>query len=218
MFDSVNASAIPADASLVAGYIDGLYRWTPNDWARFPNARYVRIATSAATNAGEVLDVETGDATPDQAVTWTVARRRSGADPTVYVDSSRWLEASVAFARDHVTAPHWWVAAHPGAGRTIPPGAVAHQFADLGRYDLSVVADYWPGVDPIPLPVPPKGGPTMPIQPLPASAYPISDHSSIWRPDSQQLDLFILGKDSHLYHYWWETPEQAWFGPQQIDG
>jgi len=64
-----------------------------------------------------------------------------------------------------VTEPHWWIAAYPGNGANLYPGAVAHQYADPGPVDLSVVADYWPGVDPkpVPKPTPPTPEPDMPI-------------------------------------------------------
>src|SRR5207245_9944229 len=49
----------------------------------------------------------------------------------------------------------------------MPPTAVAKQYqhppASGGHYDLSVVADYWPGVDPVPPPAPPSD-PCAPIR------------------------------------------------------
>src|SRR5581483_10825841 len=74
MYDSVTAWQIPPDAPAVAGYVDGMYCWSAQDWARFPNALKVTIATSAAHDA-MVLDVERWDATPDEAPGW-IARQR----------------------------------------------------------------------------------------------------------------------------------------------
>lgn len=39
MYDSTNPGAIPASAALVAGYVDGLYRWSDAAWARFAGVR-----------------------------------------------------------------------------------------------------------------------------------------------------------------------------------
>lgn len=153
MYDSVSASAIPTDADIVAGYVDGAYVWSDSDWARFPRSRKVRIAVFSDTNDGHVLDVEQGNATPAEAPGWVLDRRRAGVDPTVYCSLSIWTDLRNAFTHANVAQPHWWIA-HYDNVVTIPVGAVAKQYADdtmVGQhYDLSAVADYWPGVDPKP--------------------------------------------------------------------
>jgi hypothetical protein len=141
---------------MVAGYVDGDYRWTAKDWTGFPDAVKVGIATSADTDDGEVLDVERYDATVDEAPRWVLMRRAAGVDPSVYCNMATWDPARQAFADAAVPEPHWWVAAWPGAGELIPAGAVAHQYLHPGPYDLSSVVDYWPGVDP-----PPRGAPLL---------------------------------------------------------
>lgn len=151
MYDSITPTAIPTTAAMVAGYVDGLYAWSAAGWARFPHAVHVPIACFASTNAGVVLDVETGDATPAQAPGWVQRRRAAGVDPTVYCNLSLWPAVRRAFDTAQVPQPHYWIA-HYGAGPVIPPGAVAVQYADPaagsgGNWDLSAVADYWPGVD-----------------------------------------------------------------------
>lgn len=150
MFDATHELVlnIPTDAQMVAGYLPPSgHAWTAADWGRFPNAVHVRIAVRASTNDGHVLDVESGDATPQQAPGWVVMRRAAGADPTVYCSTSLWPSVRAAFQAANVTEPHYWVASYPGGGAVIPAGAVAHQYMDAGIYDKSVVADYWPGVD-----------------------------------------------------------------------
>jgi hypothetical protein len=157
MFDSTTAADIPLSAELVGGYVDGEWQWTTSDWALFPAARHVRIAVWASTDAGTVLDVESGNATPLEAPAWVQMRRAAGVDPTVYMSESTWPAVRAAFTAQGVPEPHWWVA-HYGVPAAIPAGAVAHQYADEaltgGHYDMSVVADYWPGVDPAPAPAP----------------------------------------------------------------
>lgn len=151
MFDGVNASRLPTNAQLVAGYVDGLYAWSAADWARFPDAVKVRIAVFSSTNDGEVLDIEPGDATPAESVDWVLMRRRAGVDPTVYVNTSTWPAVRACFEARGVAEPHYWVAQYDGVP-ALPAGAVAKQYYnnDQAGYDLSVVADYWPGIDSAP--------------------------------------------------------------------
>lgn len=151
MYDSVSPLAIPVGAEMVAGYVDGHYRWSQADWDRFPNAVKVRIAVHPETNDGHVLDVEQGDATPLQAPGWAQMRRAAGQDPSVYCSYGVWGAVQAAFTRAGVAQPHYWIAAYPGPGAVLYPGSVAHQYRDTGfngeNVDVSVVADFWPGVD-----------------------------------------------------------------------
>lgn len=150
MYDSITAADIPAGAAMVAGYVDGIYRWSDADWARFPIAVKVRIAVSAFTNDGHVLDQETGNATPDQAPGWVQLRRATGADPSVYTNLNNWARLRAAFQAQGVPEPHYWIAEWTGVPHSIP-GTVACQYANPvfsgGHYDLSLVDDFWPGVD-----------------------------------------------------------------------
>lgn len=176
-FDAINATNIPASARIVAGYVDGLYAWSAAGWARFPNAVKVRIAVFSSTDDGHVLDVEPGNATPAQSVDWVLMRRKAGVDPTVYMNTSTWATVRSAFQARKVTEPHYWVAQYDGIA-VIPAGAVGKQYVDdeaLG-YDLSVFADYWPGVDPAPIPKENdvSGLPTM---------YTIDGSTEIWGAD-----------------------------------
>lgn len=154
MYDSTNPLAIPTTAQMVAGYIDGAdaaihQAWAAN-WGRFPNAVKVRIAVIATTNDGHVLDVERYDALPAEAPSWVLMRRAAGMTPTVYVSLDAWPTVRQAFRDQNVAEPQYWVAYYPAAPG-IPVGCVAHQYANPttsgGDYDLSAVADVWPGVD-----------------------------------------------------------------------
>jgi len=182
MYDAVTASNIPTTAAMVAGYVDQikLPPWTAADWARFPNAVKVEIVKKATSDWGDVLDVEPGDATPAEAPGWVAMRRRSGADPTVYCNSSTWPLVRAAFQNQGVPEPHYWIAKYDGVA-TIPAGwsalgCVAKQYGgDVpGGYDLSCVADLWPGVDsgqpaPAPTPANPSGVELMERKIVPAS-------------------------------------------------
>lgn len=151
MYDGVDASRLPVSAQLVAGYVDGLYKWSDADWARFPSSVKVRVAVFSNTNDGHALDVEPGNATPAQSVDWVLMRRGSGFDPTVYMNLSTWPTVRAAFQARGVAEPHYWVASYDDVA-AIPSGAIAKQYYnnDAAGYDLSVVADLWPGVDATP--------------------------------------------------------------------
>lgn len=159
MYDSVRVQGIPEGATLVAGYVDGIYANVGSLQRRFPNATVVRIAVSAHTNDGHVLDVETGDATPLGAVEWVKNRRLAGHDPSVYCNSGVWPSVRKAFRDAGVPEPHYWIAQWDGH-KTIPTGAVAKQYTNGHDYDTSVVVDHWAGVD----------GPANP-RPIPSPAF-----------------------------------------------
>lgn len=148
MYDSVNPAAIPAHAGMVAGYVNGPYRWTDAEWKLFPYAVKVEISVRAYFNGGHVLDVEPGDATPAETPTWVAMRRGAGLTmPTVYCNLSTWPTVRNAFLRARMPEPLYWIAHYDGKFE-IPPGAIAKQY--LPNYegtDHSAVADFWPGVD-----------------------------------------------------------------------
>jgi hypothetical protein len=149
MYDAVTPRNIPANAQMVAGYVNGTYAWSAADWARFPNAVKVQISVRAAWTVGHVLDVEPGDSTPAEAVGWVQARRAHGADPSVYCNYSTWASVRAAFQAAKVAEPHYWIARYNGV-QEVYPGSVAKQHSgDVPPgIDISSVADYWPGVDP----------------------------------------------------------------------
>jgi hypothetical protein len=149
--DAAAMARYPGAFSFAAGYVDGLYKWSAADWALFPNPVHVRIAVFGTTNDGHVLDCEQGNATPAQSVDWVLMRRRAGIDPTVYCGRNTWWpQIRAAFKARGVPEPHYWVAdyAVSQTNPQIPAGAIALQYRDAGSYDLSIVADHWPGVDP----------------------------------------------------------------------
>lgn len=150
MYDGISPTRLPYGAQLYAGYDDG--RW-PDAYTianRFPGIPVVRITTTWGDNAGDVLDVERGDATPEQAPTWVARRRCAGATPTVYCSLSAWPTLKDVFSADAMPEPNWWVADYTLTAADLPAGAVALQYASTPGYDVSVVADYWPGIDPVP--------------------------------------------------------------------
>lgn len=152
MRDSTTATDIPREGlNLVAGYSNGRFAWTPDDWARFPKIPHVHIDVNGShpSDSG-VLDVETGDATPAGAVPWVAARHAVGDPrPVIYCNRSVRPEVVSAMNRHGFTlARHYvlWIATLDGT-RTLPDmtGVIAVQFAGEkqtgGHFDESVVYD-----------------------------------------------------------------------------
>lgn len=151
MYDGINALTLPSTgAQMVAGYTDGTWPSLAAMVVRFPGLVHVAITVHPADNEGVVFDCEKGNGTPEDAVNWVLRRRASGADPTVYCNTSTWPSVKAAFNTHDVPPPHYWVADYDGVA-AIPAGAVAKQYASHSGYDISVVADYWPGVDSAPI-------------------------------------------------------------------
>ena len=143
MWDSTTPLAIPLNAQLVAGYVDGRYAWPQSAWARWPTQRRVTIAVDIGTTQADVLDVEAGAADPAQARVWVQNRLRLGVRaPICYCNRS--TEPALRAALTGLNW-RWWAADWTGQLHTIP-GAVAVQYASPGigtptHVDLSVVTD-----------------------------------------------------------------------------
>jgi hypothetical protein len=79
MGDSTNYKNIPLDVNIVGVYGNGLYAAEPADVAaRFPPNKYVTVWFDVLGNAPgkcQILDVESGDATPARAPGWVKERR-----------------------------------------------------------------------------------------------------------------------------------------------
>lgn len=197
MYDGITPSGLPKGAPLYAGYVDGRFANVPGIRALFPHATVVEIAVSASTDAGQVLDVEQYDASPAEAPGWVQRRRAAGVDPSVYCNSSTWPQVRAAFKAAGVAEPHYWIAQYDG-DPTIPAGAVAKQFNDPGDYDISSVADYWPGIDPAP-------------QEDPLSAFTMQDLISA----AQQGATAAL-EDPKVRGMW--QHDDAWWGRRVLTG
>lgn len=157
LYDSVDAAGIPADATLMAGYVD--HQPDESYYAmktRFPNANVRSICIDPAHMA-DILDIETFDARPDQAPAWAVVQRMHLRNPVCYQAWATLPQVVAAFTLNRVAQPLYWVAKRDT--QTIPtyPGVtiIGNQYEDAGPYDVSNFVDYVPGWDPIP-PDPPE--------------------------------------------------------------
>lgn len=154
MYDSTDVADIPRTAKMVAGYVDGRYRTVDQLRARFPKAQVVTITVTGEQDA-HVCDTEPGNVGLAGAARWAKRQVDAGKRPTLYCMASQWPQLRAEVKRLGIAhAVSYWIAQYDGKAQ-VPRGAVAKQYADPrlsgGHYDVSVVDDYWPGVDP-PLP------------------------------------------------------------------
>jgi len=152
MYDGINSLAAGIarefpDATRVAGYDNGAYAWTKAEWDLFPHADHIHISVTANANTGDVLDVETGDASPDQTHGWISMRKSAGLfRPTIYCSLDT-VQAVRDGTREYILNKDYdiWVARYDGSTLNVYVGTVAKQYAALTDYDLSVVYDTnWP--------------------------------------------------------------------------
>lgn len=118
MYDSTTLDAVPADAQAVAGYTSGFWPTYAEVVRRWPNAKHVSIAVTAGHDA-DCLDVESGDATNDQAAPWVKRQLANGAvRPIVYTSVANASPLLGLLARSGVarSAIRLWTA-HYGSGR-----------------------------------------------------------------------------------------------------
>jgi hypothetical protein len=88
-YDSTTVPGIPRGAQFIFPYRNGRYAWTEQQADQFTHAgrAWIDVIGNAARTS-HVLDVETGDATPQQAPAWIRERHALGAQATVYCNRS----------------------------------------------------------------------------------------------------------------------------------
>lgn len=171
MWDSVDLAQIPADAQFLACYVDGWYANAAEAARRFPHARILTIAVSAAHDA-DCLDIEQGDATPADAAAWFLRQEARGITrPCLYASADLMQTAvlpalhAAGISRDAVRL---WSAHYTGSPHRCGPSscgllsgdADGTQWTDaaLGRnLDQSLLLPDFFGAAPAPIPptVPP---------------------------------------------------------------
>lgn len=151
---------------MVAGYANGLYAWTAADWARFPNQAHVTIDVRGTDIGADVLDVESGDATPADSVTWVRNKllQKPGYPPVLYVNRSNITQVfNAQNAAGHQVGRDFrlWIATLDGT-KSVPDmtGVTAIQYASAAmtktNVDLSIVVDgAWKATAKPPVPTPP---------------------------------------------------------------
>lgn len=157
MYDSVTLSALPKGADAYAGYVNGA-------WPTFKSLPLAKHQLSIAVNAGadaRCLDVEAGDATPDQAAAWIKKQKARGEIlPVVYTSAAyvqplvNKLDASgLRYGKDYqLWSAHYTGIQHfcgPGCGYGIKVRAHATQFktSTSPNLDTSICsAEFFPAI------------------------------------------------------------------------
>lgn len=123
MFDSVNLAEIPKDAPAVAGYVGGMWPTFPHLKTSFPHAHRLSIAVNASQDA-DCLDVELGDATPEQAPAWVSRQLKRGVKrPVVYcsVAGAEGVLGALSRAGIRRSAIRLWTAHYTGRPHRCSP-------------------------------------------------------------------------------------------------
>jgi hypothetical protein len=136
MYDAVTPGNIPTSAEVVAGYLDGDFAWSKDDWNRFPDAQRV-IITVDGSLTGNVADVENGNMTPEQAKGWIETKQREGKCGCTIYCSLATLESVWAACRGHCY--YIWVADWTGSPHEVN-ATIATQYSNVDNaYDLTRV-------------------------------------------------------------------------------
>jgi hypothetical protein len=189
MYDSTNPGAIPANAQLVAAYVDGFGGYTAAV-ARFGASKVVSI--SVGNNNADVADVETGAMTPGDLPGWIARQVARGVKrPVVYCNESTWPSVKAAVGGANVS---YWIA-NPG-GNGIISGADAVQNVWEGSWDSSVVQPSFPFYNGTVTPPPPPPPVTYPLKAGDTGALVITtqDNLNKWaKPIKLAKDLVVDG-------------------------
>lgn len=145
-----------------AGYTTGSsdIRWVPEQWGQFPDAIRIDQDAKASDHTADILDVESGAATPAECASWAKqaqasfhnAVRPGQRDPGIYCSGSSVTAVVNALVAGGVTHCNLWVA-HWGIGMngalsmlnssTGPYPIIGVQYADNGSYDSDVWLTSW---------------------------------------------------------------------------
>lgn len=152
MFDSINISSIPSDATEILAYTDGMYANVEQAKARFPNAR-IHTISAVGSVPGEWIDVEAGCVwPPNRAVDLWHSWIKYGCRG-FYCSIS--LQPTIRGLLAPGDNPEWFDANYTGVDH-VDPGDVATQWTDAGPYDISETTPAFDGDPPAPAPTHPE--------------------------------------------------------------
>lgn len=140
MYDTVTLNTVPPNPQAVAGYTSGNWPTYIPLVKKYPRAKHLSIAVSASHDA-ECLDIENGDASPEQAPQWVRRQHARGVRrPVVYGSVSAMENIINILSRDsiprnqyRVWTAHYTFVAHlcgPGCGNGFTDHADATQWTD----------------------------------------------------------------------------------------
>ncbi len=211
MADAITAGNLPAGFDAYAGYVNGNWPDYNAIVQRFPNAKHLSISVFLA-NTADCMDIEAGDASPNQAATFVRERKTAGVSrPCLYASISVMPQVVANLGGIQRSGYRLW-SAHYGVGAHIcgpntcayqgsaTPACDGTQWASLNTYDESLLAN-----DFFSLPQPPprtsSGGQGNVLQ--------------CPRPNSHLIDFFSIGTDGQIWHSVWEGIFGNPWGPSQ---
>lgn len=140
-YDAINTLQhnIPVTAPAIAYYGNGNYAWTQEQVNLYPTRfkNKIDVLGESINNEFDVLDVETGDATPDMTPDWIDRNPRGG----IYCNSNNWRDVLDAMHPRYPSFFKYWIA--DGNSSLIFPGSLARQYGYLQVYDLSIFDIRW---------------------------------------------------------------------------
>lgn len=142
MADAIYPQNLPPGLDAYAGYDSGNWPDFPAIAAAHPSGRLLEITPSLA-NRGQCLDIEAGDARPQDAPTYIKWRIASGVVlPKIYFSVSLMPEVLGYCNAAGIPRSSYKVwTAHYGAGQHICNGADGTQWIDWGGWDESLLLD-----------------------------------------------------------------------------
>jgi hypothetical protein len=209
MYDAVAPLSIPEGVSspdYAMGYINGTWPSFVGMKIRFPNAIPVSIsAIPDPPNDLEAMgcDGEEGDYSPPEAADFSRRKLALGIVPFEYCSLAAWPDYQQACTDIGInpTQVDWLVAAYPGNGPVLYPGAIGHQWIDRGSYDESVIVDGWQPGRPVVVPT------------------EVDVAAGGWSQGTQN-HIVRENEDNTLDHWWQDTslapPANKWNGPERI--
>lgn len=171
MYDSVNPAALPSTGDAYAGYVGGHWPDFAAEMHRFPGKPILSIAVNAGEDAA-CLDVETGDASPNEAPAWYHRQVARGIHkPFLYANVSTAAILIPTLERAGIPRQDYWLwTAHYTYHPHIEPGSDATQWSDhtppgcdcseISPAFLTAIAGH-------PVPTSPTGHPTPAFPPFP---------------------------------------------------
>lgn len=189
MYDACTAGNIPFATEAAACYVNG---GCSNEAA--VRARRPKYLLTISTNAGgdaDCLDVESGDATPDQAAGWVARQFARGVyRPCVYGTESSWDGSMLHDLSGFGDRIRRWVAAWDNSA-TVPAGYDAHQYRGGVHepFDVSVC-------------LPNFFDPPQPTDPHHYEWFSVGPFPSQWgKIDERQIVLDYDGARQHPIRY-----------------
>jgi hypothetical protein len=137
-YDSANPENVPSGV-YAAVNIDGDFAWDQEDIDRMGRVfRYVVHPTTAKAHLARGVDIENGDATPEEAMPFLIERHRLYGDATAYCNRST-LPTVRSLVREAGIVVFEWVATLDGT--MVVPGAwaVQYQGGEHAPFDVSIL-------------------------------------------------------------------------------